>query len=74
MEAIEQIQAPSNVTEVRSFLGLIGYYRRFIKKFSDKAAPLNRLLHKDHRWEWTPQCQEAFEALKKEISQTPVSA
>ena len=50
LEAIAQIKAPSTVTEVRSFLGLVGYYRRFVKKFSDKAAPLNQLLHKDHPW------------------------
>ena len=58
MEAIARIEPPTSVTEVRSFLGLVGYYRRFIKKFSDKAAPLNRLLHKDHPRAWTPQCQE----------------
>ena len=74
MEAISKISPPTSVTEVRSFLGLIGYYRRFIKSFSDKAAPLNRLLHKDHPWEWTTQCQEAFELLKKEILKKPVSA
>ena len=52
----------------------MGYYGRFIQKFSDKAAPFNALLHKDHPWKWTPQCQEAFELLKGEISRKPVSA
>ena len=74
MEAIVAIPPPTSVTEVRSFLGLIGYYRRFIKKFSDKAAPLNQLLRKEHQWQWTPQCQAAFESLKREILDGPVSA
>ena len=74
MEAIDRLTPPTSVTEVRSFLGLVGYYRRFIRKFSGKAAPLNALLHKDQEWSWTSQCQEAFELLKGEISQKPVSA
>ena len=74
MEAIASITPPTTVTEVRSFLGLVGYYRRFIRKFSDKAAPLNQLTRKDHPWQWTKQCQEAFELLKDEISNRPVSA
>ena len=74
MEAIEKLTPPTSFTEVRSFLGLVGYYRRFIKRFSDKAAPLNALLHKDKEWSWSLQCQEAFDLLKGEISQKPVSA
>ena len=74
MEAISRLTPPTSVTEVRSFLGFVGYYRRFIRRFSDKAAPLNALLHKNQVWSWTPQCQEAFELLKGEISQKPVSA
>ena len=74
MEAIDKLTPPTSVTEVRSFLGLVGYYRRFIKRFSDKAAPLNALLHKEQEWSWTPQCQEAFDLLKGEISRKPVSA
>ena len=74
MEAISKLPPPINVAEVRSFLGLVGYYRRFVKRFSDKAAPLNHLLHKDHPWKWTRECQEAFQALKGEIASRPVSA
>ena len=55
-------------------MGLVGYYRRFVKKFSDKAAPLNALLCKDQAWKWTPECQYAFETLKGEIPSRPVSA
>ena len=68
MEAISKLPPPINVAEVRSFLGLVGYYRRFVKRFADKAAPLNRLLHKDHPGKWTQECQEAFQTLKGEIA------
>ena len=61
MEAISKLPPPINVSEIRSFLGLVGYYRRFIKRFSDKAPPLNALLHKAQAWKWTQECQEAFE-------------
>ena len=74
MEAISKLPPPINVAEVRSFLGLVGYYRRFMKIFSDKAAPLNVLLRKDQAWKWTPECQNAFETLKGEIASRPVSA
>ena len=74
MEAISKLPPPINVAEVRSFLSLVGYYRRFVKRFSGKAAPLNRLLHKDHPWKWTQECQEAFQTLKGEIASRPVSA
>ena len=74
MEAISKLPPPMNVAEVCSFLGLVGYYRRFVKKFSDKAAPLNALLRKDQAWKWTQECQDAFETLKGEIASRPVSA
>ena len=74
MEAISKLPPPINVVEVRSFLGLVGYYRRFVKKFSDKAAPLNALLRKEQAWKWTEDCQNAFETLKGEIAARPVSA
>ena len=74
MEAISKLPPPINVSEIRSFLGLVGYYRRFIKRFSDKAAPLNALLCKDQAWKWTQECQEAFETLKEEIASRPISA
>ena len=74
MEAISKLPPPINVSEVWSFLGLVGYYRRFVKKFSDKAAPLNALLHEDQAWKWTQECQYAFETLKGEIAARPVSA
>ena len=55
---------PRNVTEVRSFLGLVGYYRRFVRGFSVMASPLTKLLRKGIKFEWTDKCQKSFEQLK----------
>ena len=47
---------PTKVMELRSFLGLANYYRRFIKGYSNRVSPLNDLLKKDNPWEWSMQC------------------
>jgi hypothetical protein len=51
---------PKNVTEVRSFMGLSGYYRRFIKGFSRIASPITYLQKKGVKFEWTSKCEESF--------------
>ena len=56
IKAISNWGAPTNQTEVRSFLGLAGYYRRFIKKFSLIASLLHELLKKNIRFEWLEEC------------------
>jgi hypothetical protein len=56
-------KAPISVHKVRSFLGLAGYYRRFIPDFSKMAKPMTRLLQKDMRFVWTPECDAAFPKL-----------
>jgi hypothetical protein len=56
---------PTTVLEIRSFLGLAGYYRRFIKDFSKIAKPMMKLLEKNKAFEWTKECQASFEELKK---------
>ena len=53
-----------NVTEIRSFMGLAGYYRRFVKGFSMIPAPMKRLLQKNVKFEWSEKCQRSFEKLK----------
>lgn len=63
---------PKNASEVRSFLGLAFYYRRFIAMFSTVAAPLNQLMCKNVRFEWGPEQQQAFDALKSALCQSPV--
>ena len=56
-------KAPTSVHEVRSFLGLAGYYRRFIPDFSKITKPMTRLLQKDEKFVWTPECEAAFHTL-----------
>jgi hypothetical protein len=53
-------KSPRSVTQIRSFLGLAGYYRRFISNFSKIAKPMTKLLEKEAKIEWSPQCKDAF--------------
>ena len=62
------------MTQVRSFLGLVGYYRRFIKGFSKIAAPLNKLLEKNKPFVWTKECTKAYQELKDLLFKEPVVA
>ncbi|CAM8986951.1 unnamed protein product [Rhodiola kirilowii] len=72
IQAIQNWEPPTKVPEMRSFLGLVNYYRRFIKGYSARAAPLTDLLKKAKAWAWTKQCQDAFDNLKKAICEEPV--
>jgi hypothetical protein len=63
---------PMNASEIRSFLGLAGYYRRFIKDFSKIANPVMKLLEKNTTFEWTAECQANFEELRKHLTSAPV--
>ncbi|RVX03852.1 Transposon Tf2-2 polyprotein [Vitis vinifera] len=72
VQAIMEWTVPSKVTELRSFLGLANYYRRFIKGYSKTVSPLTDLLKKDNQWDWSRQCQMAFESLKEAMSTEPV--
>jgi hypothetical protein len=63
---------PTNVLEIRSFLGLAEYYHRFIKDFSKVAKPMTRLLDKNKDFEWRKDCQASFEELKKCLTSAPV--
>ena len=65
IEAVVNWKPPRSVTEVRSLLGLAGYYRRFVKGFSIIASPLTILLMKRVKFEWTDKCQDSFEQLKE---------
>ena len=72
IEAVVNWKQPRNVTEVRSFLGLAGYYRRFVKGISIIASPLTKLLRKGIKFEWTDKCQNSFEQLKEMLVEAPV--
>ena len=64
---------PANVTQVRSFLGLASYYRRFIAHFAEIARPLHALTNKSQReFLWTDACQMAFEHLQGALATAPV--
>ena len=61
IEAVVSWKPPRNVTDVRSFLGLAGFYRRFVKEFSVIASLLTKLLRKGVKFEWDDKCQSSFE-------------
>ena len=65
-------EAPTTVGEIRSFLGLAGYYRRFIENFSKIAKPMTDLLKKDTKFNWTEECEASFQELKKRLVTSPV--
>ena len=72
--AIETYPVPKNVKNVRAFLGLAQFYRRYIKSFAQIALPLNKLLRKDVKFEWNSECDQAFKTLKKALITAPVLA
>ena len=72
IEAVVNWKRPQSVTKVRSFLGLAGYYRRFVKRFSIIASPLTKLLRKGVKFEWIDKCQDSFEQLKEMLVEAPV--
>ncbi|KAK5802526.1 hypothetical protein PVK06_030126 [Gossypium arboreum] len=72
ISAILNWKPPRNITEVRSFLGLAGYYRRFVKGFSTIATPMTKLLQKDVKFEWTEKCQKSFDQLKTYLTEAPI--
>ena len=63
---------PTTVTQIRSFLGLAGYYRRFIEGFSKISKPMTELLKKDKKFEWTEDCEKSFNELKIRLTSARV--
>ena len=72
--AVRDWPTPTDQRQLKSFLGLASYYRRFVRGFSSVAAPLNRLLPKDKAFTWTVECEEAFNTLKRALIEAPVLA
>ena len=72
ISAVENWPTPSNLRDVRSFLGLCSYYRKFVGHFADIAKPLHKLTQKNHKFEWTTDCQEAFDKLKRALTSSPI--
>ena len=74
VESVKTWPIPKNKSEVRSFLGLASYYRKYIKGFAHISFPLNRMTDKKSEFVWTEQCQAAFEHLKALLTQAPILA
>ena len=72
IEEVMNWRPPQNVTEVRIFLGLVGYYRRFVQGFSVIASSLTRLLRKWVKFEWDDKCQSSFERFKEILVEAPM--
>jgi hypothetical protein len=71
VETVSNWRQPTNVSEIRSFLGLAGYYQRFIKGFSKIARPMTELLKKE-KFNWTESCEKSFQELKRRLTTAPV--
>ena len=68
VEAVMSWERPKSVFEIHSFLGLAGYYRRFIEDFSRIASPMMRLTRKEVKFDWDDRCEEAFQELKRRLT------
>jgi hypothetical protein len=72
VETVSNWRQPTNVSEIRSFLGLAGYYQRFIEGFSKIARPMTELLKKEKKFNWTESCEKSFQELKRRLTTAPV--
>lgn len=70
--AISKWKQPTNVSEIKSFLGMARYYRRFIKGFSNIAKPAIDLFKKENKFIWTKECEESFQEIKKSLTTYPM--
>lgn len=74
VKAVQEWPKPTNVTEVRSFVGLCSYLRKFISGFSTICKPLHKLTEKGHKFVWTEKGDIAFDTLKSELISSPILA
>ena len=74
IQSIMEWPVPTNVFEVRSFMGLAGYYHRFVKDFSRVAHPITLLQRKGKKFIWMEKCEEAFQKLKECLTSAPILA
>ena len=72
IKAIEDWSVPKDVTDVRSFMGITGYYRRFIEGFSRIVNPINSLQKKGNKFDWNQKCEESFRKLKTLLTNAPI--
>uniref|UniRef100_H3H6I6 Reverse transcriptase domain-containing protein n=1 Tax=Phytophthora ramorum TaxID=164328 RepID=H3H6I6_PHYRM len=74
VRVINEWPTPSNVKELRQFLGLATYLCKYVSNYAGKIRPLSQLLKKEAAWEWTADCQQAFEAVKQGLTEAPILA
>jgi hypothetical protein len=72
VEAVVAWERPKTATEIRSFVGLAGYYRRFIEGFAKIVAPLTKLTRKNQNFAWTDECEKSFQLVKEKLTTSPV--
>ena len=72
LQSIAKMPAPRNLKEVKQFLGLVGYYRKFVPRFADISRVLTHLTKKDVEFKWTPECENCFQILKEFLQQAPI--
>ena len=72
LDSIKHMPVPNSRKEIKQFLGLTGYYRKFVPRFADISRPLTTLTKKDTKFEWTSACQKSFELLKEALCGEPV--
>ncbi|CAN4101491.1 unnamed protein product [Withania somnifera] len=72
IRAVRDWPRPTNVIEIRGFVGTAGYYRRFVEGFSSIAAPLTRLTRKNVAFRWSEECERGFAKLKDPLTSAPV--
>ena len=72
LSAIEEMPAPRSPKEIKQFLGLVGYYRKFIPRFLDVAKPLMRLTRHDTLFQWCKKCEFVFQSLKNALCTKPI--
>ena len=74
VKAITEPPAPTNVSELKAFLGLVNYYGKFLNNLATTVAPLYKLLQKSTRWSWGPEENSTFEQIKKQLTSDPLLA
>ena len=72
LDCIRNMPVPKDVKEIKQFIGLTGYYRKFVPRFADISRPLTALMKKDTKFEWSPACQRSFNLLKETLCCEPI--
>ena len=73
LESIKNMPTPNSLKQVKQFLGLVGYYRKFVPRFADISRPLTKLTKKNEVFTWTPECDKCFKMLRDSLQEAPIS-